>query len=161
MPSRKTVKHHANPTKRRTRVRGGSVFGWIRDKAIPWLKNNKIISKGANALAGILPPQYAGIAKAVSTGASAIGLGRGRRRHGGSLRSMATSLFNKRHAIHDFVKSNRLVSRASLGLHKLTGNEHLKTVGETAATLGYGRRRRGGALAYSRGSGLGYGKKKR
>ena len=72
---------------------------------------------------------------------------------------MASSLFNKRHAIHDFVKSNRLVSRASLGLHKLTGNEHLKTVGETAATLGYGRRRRGGALAYSRGSGLGYGKK--
>ena len=76
MPSRKTVKHHAKPTKRRTRVRGGSVFGWIKDKAIPWLKNNKIISKGANALAGILPPQYAGIARAVSTGASAIGLGR-------------------------------------------------------------------------------------
>jgi hypothetical protein len=52
-------KHTASRAVRKRRVRGGSLFSWIKNKAIPWvgktslpfLKKTKLISRGAN-LAG-------------------------------------------------------------------------------------------------------------
>jgi hypothetical protein len=132
------------------KVKGGSVWSWIKDKALPWIKKNKIVSRGAAALGGILPGGYGTAAKAISTGASTMGWGR-RRTHGGSLMSTLKRA-------HDFTKKHRLISRGAMGLHRLTGNAHLKTVGSVAGTLGYGLGYGGGALAYSRGAGR---KKKR
>ena len=57
----------------RRKVRGGSVLSWIKDKALPWIKNNKLVSRGAAALGGILPGGFATAAKAISTGANAMG----------------------------------------------------------------------------------------
>ena len=132
----------------RKKVRGGSVWSWIKDKALPWIKKNKIVSRAAGALGSVLPGGWGQAAKAVSTGATAVGWGRTR---GGSLMS------NLRRA-HDFTKKHRLISRGAHGLHKITGNKHLKVLGNVAGTYGYGIGYGGGALAYSRGAGL---KKKR
>ena len=135
-------------TSHRRKVRGGSIWSWIKDKALPWIKKNKIVSRGAAALGGILPGAWGTAAKGVATGASAMGWGRTR---GGSLMS------NLKRA-HDFTKKHRLISRGAHGLHKITGNKHLKVLGNVAGTYGYGLGYGGGALAYSRGAGL---KKKR
>ena len=84
MPAKRSTRVSKTHTRKKVR-RGGSVLSWIRDKAIPWLKNSKLISRGASALAGVLPPQYAGIASAVSSGASKLGFGRRRSSRGGAL----------------------------------------------------------------------------
>ena len=129
----------------RRKIRGGSVLSWIKDKALPWIKNNKLVSRGAAALGGILPGGFGTVAKAISTGANTMGWGRRRVRGG--------SLMDTLRKVHDFTKKNRLISRGAMGLHKLTGNAHLKTLGSVAGTMGYGLGYGGGALAYSRGAG--------
>ena len=70
--------------KRRMRGRG-KVMDFLR-KAAGFLKRNKIVSRVANGLASVLPPQYAGIAKSVGAAAGSIGYGRRRRRFGRGLR---------------------------------------------------------------------------
>ena len=70
----------------RRRMRGrGKIMDFLR-KAGNFLKKNKIVSRVANGLASVLPPQYAGIAKSVGTAAGSIGYGRRRRRYGRGLR---------------------------------------------------------------------------
>ena len=77
MYRRRTHKGHG----RHRRMRGrGKVMDFLR-KAGNFLKKNKIVSRVANGLASVLPPQYAGIAKSVGTAAGSIGYGRHRRRH--------------------------------------------------------------------------------
>lgn len=127
----------------RRKVKGGSIWSWIKNKALPWIKKNKLVSRGAAALGGILPGGYGLAAKGVATGATALGWGRPR---GGSL-------LNTLKKVHHTVRSNRLISRGAFGLHKITGNKHLKSVGKVAHSLGYGLGYGGGALAYSRGAG--------
>jgi len=84
MPAKRSTRVSKTHTRKKTR-RGGSVLSWIKEKAIPWLKSSKLISRGASALASVLPPQYAGIASAVSSGASKFGFGRRRSSRGGAL----------------------------------------------------------------------------
>lgn len=110
-----------------------------------WVKSNKIISTVGNALAPVLP-----VAGTIGKVASAAGYGRRRgpgrprrvgrplgsslrkhrvvRRRGGSLRSVLSK-------VHNFVKSNQLVSKG------LTHFGHPK-LASIASTAGYGRRRR-------------------
>ena len=76
----------------------------------------------------VLPGGWGTAAKGVATGATAMGWGRTR---GGSLMS------NLKRA-HDFTKKHRLISRGAHGLHKITGNKHLKVLGNVAGTYGYG-----------------------
>ena len=65
----------------RHRMRGrGKLMNFIK-KAAGFLKKHKIVSRVANGLAGVLPPQYCGVGKA----AGAVGYGR-RRRFGRGLR---------------------------------------------------------------------------
>lgn len=82
-------------TTRKHKVRGGSLFSWIkkkalpwvrkkalpwaRKKALPWLKKNKAISKSANLLGSFGIP-YAGL-----VGKAAGATGYGLNRSGGSL----------------------------------------------------------------------------
>jgi len=47
----------------------------IAGKTNDFLKSSKIISKGAAALSGVLPPQFQPIASGIATGASALGYG--------------------------------------------------------------------------------------
>ena len=66
----------------RHRMRGrGKLMNFIR-KAAGFLK---IVSRVANGLAGVLPPQYSSIASGVGKAAGAVGYGR-RRRYGRGLR---------------------------------------------------------------------------
>lgn len=130
------------PQKRK--VRGGSLWSWIKDTAVPWIKKNKLISRGAAALGGILPGGYGMLAKGASAGASTLGWGK--RPKGGSFLSALKKG-------HTFVKNNRLISKGAFGLHKLTGNDKFKSVGQAAHALGYGVGYNGGALGYSRGAG--------
>ena len=81
-------------TSHRRKVKGGSIWSWIKDKALPWIKKNKIVSRGAAALGGILPGGWGTAAKG-----------------GGSLMS------NLKRA-HDFTKKHRLISRGAHGLTK-------------------------------------------
>lgn len=109
-----------------------------------WVKSNKIISTVGNALAPVLP-----VAGTIGKVASAAGYGRRRgpgrprrvgrplgsslrkrrvvRRRGGSLRSVLSK-------VHNFVKSNQLVSKG------LTHFGHPK-LASIASAAGYGRRR--------------------
>ena len=69
----------------RHRMRGrGKLMNFIR-KAAGFLKKHKIVSRVANGLAGVLPPQYSSIASGVGKAAGAVGYGR-RRRFGRGLR---------------------------------------------------------------------------
>ena len=47
----------------RKKVRGGSVWSWIKDKALPWIKKNKIVSRAAGALGSVLPGGWGTAAK--------------------------------------------------------------------------------------------------
>ncbi len=78
-------RYSKSSTKKR-RMRGGSILSWIRTKALPFLKKHKIVSRVASGLAGVLPPQYSGIASNIGKAASAVGYGRRRMRYGGALR---------------------------------------------------------------------------
>ena len=142
MPAKRSTRVSKTHTRKKTR-RGGSVISWIKDKAIPWLKSNKLISRGASALAGVLPPQYAGIASAVSSGASKLGFGRRRSSRGGALSYGRTggslmSMLGKAKAMHDKVKSGRYISKGLMLGHQLTGNPKLMQYGTTAQKHGYG-----------------------
>ncbi len=76
-------RHSTRKTMKKRTQRGGSILSWIKNKALPWLKKNKIVSRVASGLATVLPPQYAGIASNVGKAARAVGYGR---RRGGALR---------------------------------------------------------------------------
>ena len=70
---------------RRRMIGRGKVMDFLK-KAAGFLKRNKIVSRVANGLASVLPPQYASIASNVGKAAGAIGYGRRRRRYGRGLR---------------------------------------------------------------------------
>ncbi len=117
----------------RRRVGGSflSVIGDALGKAHNFIKGNKLVSRIASGLSAVGVP-YAG---SISSAASALGYGRRRvrrrvrrRRVGGSLRSILSNA-------HNFVKSNRLISK---GLRTFLPNSNLH---KAAHTLGYGRRR--------------------
>ncbi len=76
-------RHSTRKTMKKRTQRGGSIIKWVRDKMLPWLKKNKVVSRVASGLASVLPPQYAGIASNVGKAAKAVGYGR---RRGGALR---------------------------------------------------------------------------
>lgn len=68
------------------RRRGGSrVWGFIK-KAHKFIKDNKLVSRGANMLSKVLPPKYRQIAQGIGTGATALGYGRMRRMRAYDLR---------------------------------------------------------------------------
>lgn len=115
--------------KGKKKIRGGSLWSWIKDKAVPWIKKNKLISRGASALGGILPGGWGMAAKGVAAGASTMGWGR--RPRGGSFLSALKKG-------HEFVRNKRLISKGAFGLHKITGNNGFKSVGKVAHSLGYG-----------------------
>lgn len=65
---------------KRNQRRGGSrVWNFIK-KAHKFIKDNKLVSRGANMLSKVLPPKYRQIAQGIGTGATALGYGRRRRR---------------------------------------------------------------------------------
>lgn len=65
---------------RSSQMLGGSrVWNFIK-KAHRFIKDNKLVSRGANMLSKVLPPKYRQIAQGVGTGATALGYGRRRRR---------------------------------------------------------------------------------
>jgi hypothetical protein len=72
--------------KKRRSMRGRGLGDWLR-KAGSFIKNNKLVSRGLGALAGVVPAQYKPLASGAAGIASQLGLGRRRRvvRRGGSL----------------------------------------------------------------------------
>lgn len=64
---------------KRRHIKGGGVKE-VLSGVNNWLKSNKVISKAANAIGDVLPPQYAGIAKGVGAAAGALGYGKPRGR---------------------------------------------------------------------------------
>lgn len=79
-------RHSSRKSTKKRSHRGGSLLSWIRNKALPFLKKHKIISRGASAISSMLPPQYGSIASSIGKAAGAVGYGRRRRRMGGALR---------------------------------------------------------------------------
>ena len=76
--------------RRMGRMRGrGKIMDFIR-KGIGFLKKHRVVSRVANGLSSVLPPQYSGIASTVGKAAGAVGFGRrrrvARRRYGRGLR---------------------------------------------------------------------------
>lgn len=130
-------RRHTRSTARR-KVRGGSVWSWIRGTAMPWIKKNKIISK----YAGMLGPY----GKMAASAAGALGWGRHR---GGS---MITDVIKKHATLANLKKLNtiarnkRYISRGLFKFGKKGSMMH--TAGKAAHALGYGR---GGSLGYGRG----------
>jgi len=59
---------------RRRRV-GGALPQWLQEVG-SFLKKHQVISRGANALSGILPPGWSQAASAVGKASGAIGYGR-------------------------------------------------------------------------------------
>lgn len=70
----------------------------------------------------------------------------GRRvRRGRGIWSTITNLAKK---AHDYIKDNKLISRGASTVGKFLGHPNAgNTIGKVAGVLGYGRRRRGGALS--------------
>ncbi len=168
--------------RRRTRRRGGSWLGDAFTKAHDFIKSNKLVSRIANGLSAVGVPYAGAVGKAAGVlgygrrrrrpgrprrvgrprvmrrrrrGGALLGLGRRRRvgrprvrrsgmgrrrvyrrRRGGNLRSLLSGA-------HKFIKDNRLVSK---GLRTFLPSSNLH---KAAHTLGYGRRRRGGANFFS------------
>ena len=158
--------------RQRRRAKGGSWLGDAVSNIGSFFKKHKLISRGANALSGILPGAWGTAAGLVGKTANSFGYGLKRRRvirkrrvirrrvvkrrrmvkrvggrrrvyrkrvggrikrrvyrrHGGSLRSIASK-------IHNFAKNNRLISKglAHFGHPKLSA---------AASNFGYGRKRR-------------------
>jgi hypothetical protein len=112
----------------RPRRRQGAGFLDALRSAHDFIKRNKIISTVSGALSKVGIP-YAG---AINTASTALGYGRRRRvvrrKRGGNLRSILGR-------VHQFVKSNQLVSKG------LSAAGHSK-LASAASSLGYGRRPR-------------------
>jgi hypothetical protein len=73
--------------RKRRSMRGRGLGDWLR-RAGSFIKDNKLVSRGLGALAGVVPPQYKGLASGAAGIASQMGLGRRRSRRvskGGSL----------------------------------------------------------------------------
>ena len=68
---------------RRRHMRGAGLLDWMK-RAGSFIKSNKLVSRGLNALSGVVGPQYSGLAKTASGVASSLGYGR-RRVRGGAL----------------------------------------------------------------------------
>lgn len=62
--------------KKRRPKKGKGKIGDLFRKAKDFVKSNKLVSKGLNALSGALPAQYSGIAKGAAETAAAYGYGR-------------------------------------------------------------------------------------
>ena len=75
---------------RRRHMRGASLLDWMK-RAGSFIKSNKLVSRGLNALSGVVGPQYSGLAKTASGVASSLGYGR-RRVRGGALSLAGGSL---------------------------------------------------------------------
>lgn len=84
MPVRKarTKSKSRAVVRRKHRVRGGSLFSWIRHKAMPWLKKKRAISRLGSAL-GMVGVPYAG-----TVGKVASAMGYGKRRRGAKMVKM-------------------------------------------------------------------------
>ena len=132
--------YYGNGRKRRVgrprvarRKRGGGFMDALRS-VHDWVKKNKIISTVSGALSGV--PGIGGIASAINKGSSALGYGRRRRRTRRRVvhrkRGGAINIRSLLSGAHNFIKSNRLVSK---GLSSLG---HLK-VAAASSSLGYGR----------------------
>jgi hypothetical protein len=140
------MKRHTSKSKLR-HPRGGSLWGWIKNTAMPWVKKNKLISKGLNMLG-----PYGQIA---GTAADALGYGKGNMRG----RGVVTD-FIKKHAtmanlrkMNTVARDKKYISRGLLHYGSPGGMVH--NAGRFAQSIGYGSC--GGSL----GGSLGYGKKKR
>jgi hypothetical protein len=75
---------------RRRHMRGAGLLDWMK-RAGSFIKSNKLVSRGLNALSGVVGPQYSGLAKTASGVASSLGYGR-RRVRGGALSLAGGSL---------------------------------------------------------------------
>jgi hypothetical protein len=117
--------------------RGGSLFSWIKNKAIPWARRTKAVSRTAGVLGQLGVPHAAKIGQV----AGAVGFGNlGRNLRRG----------------HTYVRSNKLLSRGAraVALSKILGKKHSGTahqVSNALGKLGYGLNGRG--LNMSRGRG--------
>jgi hypothetical protein len=121
------------------RVRGGSLWSWIKDTALPWVKKNHLVSSGL----GMLGPY------GKAAGAAAGALGWGKRVHGGNF---ATDLIKKHVTLANLKKYNNIAREkryVSKGLFKFgKKGSMIHNVGKAVHALGYGH---GGSLGYGRG----------
>lgn len=70
------------PGPKKGKGQSGAGFMDVVRKANDFLKSNKVISRGAKALGGLLPPQYGAVASTVGDLAGSLGYGRRRRMRG-------------------------------------------------------------------------------
>ncbi len=91
--TKKMRKYHSvrkSGSGRRRHMRGAGLLDWMK-RAGSFIKSNKLVSRGLNALSGVVGPQYSGLAKTASGVASSLGYGR-RRVRGGALSLAGGSL---------------------------------------------------------------------
>jgi hypothetical protein len=126
-----------NGSRRGGSRRGGSLFSWIKNKAIPWARRTKAVSKTAGLLGELGVPHAARIGHV----AGKVGFGKFTR--------------NLRRG-HTYVRSNKLLSRGAraVAMSKMLGKKHSGTahqVSNVLSKMGYGLNGRG--LNMSRGYG--------
>jgi hypothetical protein len=134
------VKPHCRKSKRYgKRVRGGSLWSWIKEKAIPWVKKNHLVSRGLSMLGPY----------GKAAGAAAGSLGWGKRVRGGNF---ATDLIKKHATLANLKKYNNIAREKryiSRGLFKFgKKGSMMHSVGKAAHALGHGQ---GGSVGYGRG----------
>jgi len=85
--SRKKTVHRFRGTrtgrfvKRARAQKGGKVNwkkagDWIKNKAVPFIKQNKLVSRGLGAIGNVLPAQYGAVVKGAAAAAGQYGYGR-------------------------------------------------------------------------------------
>lgn len=77
------TKRRAGAGRKRRSRKGAGFVDTVKSglsKANKFLRDTKIISKGAKALGGVLPPQYGSVVSGIGSAADALGYGR----HGGA-----------------------------------------------------------------------------
>jgi hypothetical protein len=132
-----TKKH--SKVSRRGRVRGGSLLSWIKEKALPWVKKNKLLSRGLS--------MFGPYGKIAGTAAGALGWGK---RSKGS--GVASDIIKKHATLANLKKYNtiarnkRYISRGLFKIGKKGSIFH--KMGKAAHALGYGKSCKGGALGY-------------
>ena len=57
MPAKAKARKTGKKTIRKSRKHGGSLFSWIKNTALPWLRKTKFISRAGKALGSVLPAQ--------------------------------------------------------------------------------------------------------
>lgn len=73
------TQRRAGAGRKRRSKKGAGVMDKVKEgltKANKFLKNTKIISKGAKAIGSVLPPQYGSVVSTIGTAADALGYGR-------------------------------------------------------------------------------------